>query len=170
MGRKPLGEILLSMGAVDPLKLKSALAYQRQWGTPLGKALIENKLCTREQVLAGLAKQAGMSVIDLTTVEPSAAALKLISFKVAQQHKVVGLRVEGKRQDVLVVAIAAPASIAALDAVRSVSGKSRVVAHLAHDEAIERAIARHYQGVQMAEEGPEGTAGRPLSELEFELG
>ena len=170
MGRKPLGEILLGMGAIDSLKLKSALAFQRQWGTPLGRALVENNLCSREQVLAGLARQAGMSVIDLSGVQPSAAALALISFKVAQQHKVIGLRVEGKRQDVLVVAIAAPASIDALDAVRSVSGKSRVVAHLAHDEAIERAIAKHFQGVSSAEPASEGTAARPQSELEFELG
>ncbi len=137
MGCKPLGEILLGMGAIDSLKLKSALAFQRQWGTPLGRALVENNLCSREQVLVGLARQAGMSVIDLSTVQPSAAAL---------------------------------ASIDALDAVRSVSGKSRVVAHLAHDEAIERAIAKHFQGVSSAEPASEGTAARPQSELEFELG
>jgi|CXWL01.1.fsa_nt_gi hypothetical protein len=168
--KRALGEILMSMGAIDSLKLKSALAYQRQWGIPLGKVLVENRLCSKELVLVGLAKQAGLAVIDLATVEPAREALALISHKVAEQHKVIGLKVEGKRQDVLVVAIAAPASIAALDAVRSVSGKSRVVAYLAADEAIERAIAQHYQGVASAAAPKEGNAAVPQSELEFEFG
>lgn len=170
MKRKGLGEILVSRGAIDALKLKSALAYQRQWGIPLGRVLIENRLCSIEQVLAGLAEQAGLPVLDLDEVQISGEAVNLISLKVAKQHKVVPLRLEGKRQEVLVVAIAAPASLEALDAVRSVSGKSRVVAYLALDEAIERAIAVLYGGEapRQAELRTENAA-VPRTETEFDF-
>jgi type IV pilus assembly protein PilB len=43
-----------------------------------------------------------------------------------------------------VVAIAAPATLTSLDAVKSVSGKGRVTPHLATDAAIQRAIRRLY--------------------------
>jgi type IV pilus assembly protein PilB len=60
-------------------------------------------------------------------------------------HRVVPLRLEGPRDMVLVVAIAAPASLQSLDAVRSVARKARVVPWLATDAAIGRAIERLYQ-------------------------
>jgi type IV pilus assembly protein PilB len=56
---------------------------------------------------------------------------------------------------VLVVAIAAPASMHSLDAVRSVTGKLRVVPRLATDAAISRAIERLYLDRAEAPRKPE---------------
>jgi type IV pilus assembly protein PilB len=144
--KKRLGEILLQMEAVDELQLQSALAYQRKWGVPLGQVVVDLRFCSVEQVLAALAQQTGVPAVtlDAEPLDPNLA--KLLPRKLAEMHRVVPLRVEGPRDMVLVVAIAAPASMHSLDAVRSVTGKLRVVPRLATDAAISRAIERLYLG------------------------
>lgn len=146
--KKRLGDILLERGVIDALQLHSALAYQRKWGVPLGQVVVDQRFCTAQQVLEALATQVGMQTVDLDSQAPDSNLAYLIPEKVAEAHRVVPLRLEGKggRDSVLVVAIAAPASLASLDAVMSVSGKSRVVAKLATDAAIQRAIGRMYHG------------------------
>jgi type IV pilus assembly protein PilB len=145
--KKPrLGSILLETGVIDELQLQAALAYQRQWGMPLGRALVEKRLCTTQQVMQALATQTGLPVIDLDKESLGHQQSTLLTLKVAEQYRTVPLRVEGTRQEVLVIAMAAPAPLASIDAVQLVSGKRRVVVHLASDEAIGRAIGRIYRG------------------------
>ncbi|QSQ21489.1 general secretion pathway protein GspE [Pyxidicoccus parkwayensis] len=146
--KKRLGDILVERGVIDGLQLHSALAYQRKWGVPLGQVVVDQRFCTAQQVLEALATQVGMETVELDAQPPDANLAYLIPEKVAEAHRVVPLRLEGKggRDSVLVVAIAAPASLASLDAVKSVSGKTRVVAKLATDAAIQRAIGRMYRG------------------------
>jgi type IV pilus assembly protein PilB len=143
--KKRLGDILLERGVIDALQLHSALAYQRKWGVPLGQVVVDQRFCTAEQVLEALASQVGMKTVDLSTEQPNGNLTWLIPEKVAEAHRVVPLRLEGPRDSVLVVAIAAPGSLASLDAVKSVSGK-RVVAKLATDAAIRTAIGKLYRG------------------------
>ncbi|HZH78561.1 MAG TPA: hypothetical protein VEY88_21210 [Archangium sp.] len=156
--KKRLGEILLQMEAVDELQLQSALAYQRKWGVPLGQVVVDLRFCSVEQVLGALAQQTGVPAVtlDAELMDPSLA--RLLPRKLAEMHRVVPLRVEGPRDMVLVVAIAAPASMHSLDAVRSVTGKLRVVPRLATDAAISRAIERLYLGRTEAPRRPEQEA------------
>lgn len=141
-----LGEILLEMGAVDVLQLKSALAHQAQWGTALGKALVELGFCSTDDVMRAFALQTGHPVVDLDNLvlDPSLAAL--LPSRTAERHRAVPLRVEGKRQELLVVAVAAPGKMDTLDALRTASAKAKVIPHLASDDAIERALGELYHG------------------------
>lgn len=169
MGKpRRLGDILLEDGIVDAFQLQSALAYQRTWGTPLGQAVVDQRFCTPRQVLGALAKQTGLPAVDLDAEPLDPALAPLVSLKVAETHRVVPLAVQGAREEVLVVAIAAPASLASLDAVKSVSRKQRIVPRLATDAAIQRAIGRIYRGETLeaaAGAGPEAIA---LPEAEAE--
>jgi type IV pilus assembly protein PilB len=151
--KKRLGDILLAHGAVEAIQLQAALAFQRQWGVPLGQVVVDQRFCTAGQVLAALAEQTGVPAVNLDAEPLNPMLSKLVSVKVAEAHRVVPLRLEGPRDAVLVVAIAAPASLASLDAVKSVSGKTRVVPRLATDAAIQRAIGRLYRG-ESAEVSP----------------
>jgi type IV pilus assembly protein PilB len=151
--KKRLGDILLAHGAVEAIQLQAALAFQRQWGVPLGQVVVDQRFCTAGQVLAALAEQTGVAAVDLDAEPLNPMLARLVSVKVAEAHRVVPLRLEGPRDAVLVVAIAAPASLASLDAVKSVSGKTRVVPRLATDAAIQRAIGRLYRG-ESAEVSP----------------
>ncbi|MFP2896938.1 hypothetical protein [Corallococcus sp. 4LFB] len=130
--KKRLGDILLARGVVDALQLQSALAYQRKWGVALGQVVVDQRFCTAEAVLSALAAQSGVEAVDLDAQPLDASLARLIPCKLAEAHRVVPLRLEGQGlREVLVVALAAPASLATLDVVKSVSGKARVVPLLA---------------------------------------
>jgi type IV pilus assembly protein PilB len=146
--KKRLGDILVARGVLDTLQLQSALAYQRKWGVPLGQVVVDQRFCAPAAVFSALAEQCGLETVDLDARPPESSLARLIPEKVAEAHRVVPLRLEGQgpRDTVLVVAIAAPASMASLDVVKSVSGKGRVVARLATDAAIRRAIGLLYRG------------------------
>ncbi len=144
MKRQRLGEILLSMRVIDADQLQAALAHQRSWGTPLGRVILEKRFCSAADLLTALSWQTGLPLIDLDQENVSPSVVRLVSARVARTHRVVPLRVEGRRDEVLVVAVAAPGSLTALDAALGVSRKQRVKAYLASDAAVDRALARLY--------------------------
>jgi type IV pilus assembly protein PilB len=146
--RKKLGDILVEMGVLDAQQLRAGLGHHQQWGMPLGQALVERQLCSPIQVLEALSRQTGVALVDLDAVELSPTLTSALPLKVAKMARAVPLEVQGARSEVLVVAVAAPASLQTLDLVRAGSGKARIVPKLATDDAIERAIGRLYLGVK----------------------
>ncbi|MFT3713583.1 MAG: hypothetical protein QM817_38490 [Archangium sp.] len=136
-----LGELLVSMGYLTSDQLEGVAAHQRQWGMSFGRAAIARGLCTEAQIVSALSKQTGIRGIDLEKENQGPEVQGLLSVKAAQQHRAVCLRLEGHT---LVVAMAAPAGLAEQDAIRTVTGKSRIEVVIASDNAIDRAIARFY--------------------------
>ena len=172
MSRARLGDILVEMGTIDEMQLSSALAHQRQWGTPLGQALVQNRFCDEAALLAGLARQTGMATLQLDPNAFDSSYAPLMPHKVAEQHRAIALRTEGKRNEVLVVAIAAPGSLRSLDEIQKVTGKTRIRAFLASDSAIEKALGRIYGGYDKADAVPATAQKReavPLQEPEFDF-
>jgi type IV pilus assembly protein PilB len=168
MKKQRLGDILLARGVVDTLQLQSALAFQRKWGMPLGQVVVDQGFCAADDVFSALTEQTGLAAVELDeqTLDPRLA--RLVPLKVAESHRVVPLRLEGSRDAVLVVAIAAPATLISLDVVKSVSGK-RVVARLAPDTAIRRAIGRLYRGEVHALQRPEDQVAVSLPEADEDM-
>lgn len=144
MRRVNLGDILLSMGAIDEHQLREALALQRQGGKRLGRILVERGLCSDEQVMQALSRQVGLPRLNLGDALVDSHLATLVPRPVAEQYGVVPVRLEGDAREVLVVALVAPALSEALDKVREASGK-RVRAFLADDSAVERALCRLYR-------------------------
>jgi type IV pilus assembly protein PilB len=167
--KQRLGDILVAHGALDTLQLHAALAYQRTWGVPLGQVVVDQRFCTAAQVLQALATQTGLPAVDLDGLALEPALARLVPLKVAEAHRVVPLRVEGPRDTVLVVAIAAPATLTSLDAVKSVSGKGRVTPHLATDAAIQRAIRRLYHREDVPAPAPASFEAISLPEAEADM-
>ncbi len=173
--RQPLGQVLRGMGVIDDFQLRSALAHQKQWGTPLGQTLVEKGFCTEDRLLAALAQQTGLNPLDLDRLPLGPQLARLLPQKVAQQHRAVALRNEGAKDEVLVVAIAAPADLKSLDDIQAVTGARRLRAFVADDRGLQRAIGRIYLD---AEVGPgahrthtpvELAAATPQDEVQFEL-
>ncbi|WP_224362137.1 GspE/PulE/PilB domain-containing protein [Hyalangium versicolor] len=144
MRKKRLGDLLLEKGLVDDIQLRAALGFHYKWGVPLGQVVVDKGFCTAQQVLELLSSQEHLPAIDLDqqTLDPS--LVDLLPVETAEACRVIPLRVEGLRQSELVVAVAAPARPTVLDEVARVAGKSRVVALLATDRAVSRAIDRLY--------------------------
>jgi type IV pilus assembly protein PilB len=158
--RRMLGEILLERGTVSRAQLRLGLVHHHEARVPLGRALIRERVCTEQEVLRALSEQLGISAVDLEHEPLDRKLTRLIPLRIARQYHVVPLRLEIQDKEILHVALPAPASLEALDAVRAVSGKPRVEPHLASDTALTRALARLY--------GLRETTKEPEFEPEFE--
>ncbi|QSQ24184.1 general secretion pathway protein GspE [Pyxidicoccus parkwayensis] len=163
--RRPLGEILLELGVLNRAQLRVGLVHHFETHVPLGRALVREGVCSEADILRGLAAQLGVEAVDLEHVIPERSALSLIPARIARQYRAVPLRVEmvpleqGERE-VLHIALPAPVSLEAVDAVRAVSGKPRVEAHVASDPALARALADLY-GIEEPTEPPAAPAPPP---------
>ena len=150
MTKQRIGEILVKLGYLSPPQLEGALVHQRQWGFGLGRSAIICGFCTEEQVVSALSRQLGLPAIDLDKVELGSTFSPVIPERVASQHCVVPLRTSGPRGEVLVVAMAPPASLISQDAIRAISRKARLEIYIASDDAIQRGLNRLYRGGQAA--------------------
>ncbi len=147
--RRMLGEILVEMGVVDRAQLRVGLVHHHEARVPLGRALVREGICTEKDILQALSTQLGVDSVDLEREPLDRKLARLVPRRIARQYRVVPLRLERHDREVLHVALPAPASIEALDAVRAVSGKPRVEPHLASDTALSRALATLY-GIEEA--------------------
>lgn len=143
MRKKRLGDLLQKHGLVDDIQLRAALGFHNKWGVPLGQVVVDMGFCTAQQVLELLAGQAQLPVVDLDAEALNGELVDLLPVQIAETCRVIPLRLEGPRDSVLVVAIAAPALPPTLDKVALATGK-RVVALLATDRAVSRAVERLY--------------------------
>lgn len=134
--------------------------------------MVEKQFCSKDDVMRALSIQTGHPVLRLDMKTLQSKLVHVLPVRSAEKLRAVPLRLEGKRGEVLVAAVAAPADMETLDALRTVSGKSRVVVHLAHDDEIERAIAKLYYGKEDEPPPAEPPPTRPVgiaTEAELEL-
>jgi hypothetical protein len=149
--KRMLGEILMELGLLDRAQLRLGLVHHHEMGVPLGRALVREGLCTEADVLRALALQAGIAAIDLDREPLHPKLTRLVPKRIARQYRVIPLRLDKGEREVLHIALPAPASLEALDAVRAVSGKPRVKPHLASDPALTRALTALYRLQEQAE-------------------
>jgi len=136
------GQILIKEGAITADQLELALAEQRRVGGKLGAILGDLGLVSEDTISQALAYQSGVEHVDLLRERPSAEVLELVTQKLATECEVLPLRVE---QSALVLAMANPSDIIAIDRVQRASGLF-VRAVSAPRGRIRRAIALLYRG------------------------
>lgn len=139
--RPRLGEVLVKLGHLNEGQLGQLIARQRQAGGSLGRAAVAAGLCSEEALFNALAFQAELPIVDLDRSTQEPEVLGVLPEKFSREHRVVALSL---KERVLTVAMTAPASLASQDAVRSVSGRSRVRVVLATDSAMQRALNRFH--------------------------
>ena len=116
---KQLGDILLSNGLVSPEVLEDAYAEHQREGRSLGRVLVERGVLTEGQLVAALAAQIGMRFVDLADIVVDGSAIGMVSGAVCRRHTALPIAIEDGK---LVVAMADPANVFAIDDIRSVSG------------------------------------------------
>jgi type IV pilus assembly protein PilB len=114
-----LGDILLSEGLVTPEQLTVALEEQGRLGRPLGRVLIDAKVLTESQLVRALATQIGLRFVDLSDFAVDGSAVALVSAAVCRRHNALPIGYEDGR---LLVAMADPANVFAVDDIRSLTG------------------------------------------------
>ena len=159
MARTRIGELLVAQGRIDALQLESALAHQRQWGGRIGKAFVRLGFLPETALLEALGQQLGVPAVVIGERHIPPAVLRLLPDKLMRARRAVPLaRLSDGRRGPLVVALADPGDLAALDEIAFATGM-QVKPVIAAEADIERALARVLDGIVL-ETGATGFAGR----------
>jgi type IV pilus assembly protein PilB len=153
-GPKALGEMLRERGLLTIEQLDAAIARQQQTGRRLGNVLVELGLVTPEAVLEALSLQMGMPTVRINAFTVNTDALGALSEKVARRHTAFPLRKIGTT---LVVALASPKDLSALDDLRFACG-CEIQTVLALEREIVAAIDRYYRDEWVPSAGEENGA------------
>jgi type IV pilus assembly protein PilB len=152
--KKLLGQVLKELKLIHEGIVQEALAIQKKEGGLIGAILVRKKHITEEQLQQGLAKQAGLELLDLGTVRFTPDLLQAVDANTAKMFGVVPVRREGSK---LVVALSNPQNTTVLDDLRFMTG-GEVEGVLASDAQIRAAVDQHY-----------GTAGDAMAALVQEV-
>ncbi|MFD0586640.1 GspE/PulE family protein [Paenibacillus sp. GCM10027627] len=138
--RKRIGDLLLESGVISEEQLQTALARQRETKMRLGDVLISMDYITQQQFIEVLEFQLGIPHVQLYRYKIDPKIVGLLSQKLADQHCVMPLRLEGNK---LVLAMADPLDYFAIDEIRIATGL-RIEPVIASRNELTQTINRYY--------------------------
>ncbi|MFQ5554313.1 MAG: GspE/PulE family protein [Acidimicrobiia bacterium] len=133
-----LGALLLEEGLLTTDELAAAIAAQEDSGEPLGRIILEEGLVEEAFLVQTLARQIGIEYVELADVSIDPAAVATVPEYLQQRYTALPIAFE---EDRLVVALADPANVLAIDDLRAVSGHDispRVATRSDLEDAIRR--------------------------------
>jgi type IV pilus assembly protein PilB len=116
---KQLGDILLEGGLVNESQLTNAYEEHRLNGRSLGRVLVEQGVLSEGQLVAALATQIGLRFVDLNDFAVDGSAVSRVPNSVCRRYTVLPVGYEDGK---LLVAMADPANVFAIDDIRSITG------------------------------------------------
>lgn len=133
-----LGALLREEGIVTQEALDRGLEISTDRGLPLARVLLDEHLVDERDLVRVLARSIGLDFVDLReeTVDPAAASL--IAESLATRYAAIPI---GFEDDRLVVAMADPANVLAIDDIRAITGRE-VVPKVATRGDVEEAIQK----------------------------
>lgn len=138
--KKKIGDVLKEAGLIDAFQLESALSHQRNWGGKLGSVLVELGFIQEAELARVLAEKLRLPYANLFDPEIPETVVHLIKPEIAKKYQVMPVKKDGKS---LVLAMADPMDLEAMDAIRFVTG-SNIKPALAMGFEIEDAIRKYY--------------------------
>lgn len=136
----PFGALLVANGLLSEESLRAALNEQARTGHSLGRVLVEKGFIQEAELVTVLAQHLGLDYVDLSEHPIDLSALQLVPDNLARRYHAVPIGFERGR---LVLAMADPGNIVAIDDIRTVSGREVKVV-VATRSAIQAAIDRHH--------------------------
>ncbi len=136
--RRRIGEILVELGIVSDDDVGRALALQRETGKKLGDVLLSEGIVAPRDLLRALAVQFDLEFVDLSERKIDLELAQQIPPQLARHHRALPV---WRRDDKIVVAMANPVDVLALDDIRD-SLRRPVLPVMADSEQIMAAIAR----------------------------
>ena len=138
---KRLGDLLLEDKLITDADLAAAVTEQQRSGQLLGATLVRMGLVTEDALLRLLQRQLSLPLVDLTEVVVDEQVLTYVAEELARKYVALPIEIEGR--STLVVAMADPLNVAALEDLRFHSGMF-IQPVLASPTAIVEAIQRYY--------------------------
>lgn len=146
-----LGDILVSSGLITQRQLEEILQIQKKEAKKLGELIIANGLLTETQILEVLEFQLGIPHVELKKYYINVKAAKMISENVARKHHLIPINIHHGK---LVVAMADPLDLVAIDDVKIITGLDIDVVMCLKSEILQ-AIDKYYDGKEFAEKAVE---------------
>jgi type IV pilus assembly protein PilB len=116
---KQLGDILIEGGLVNQQQLSAAYEAHQLNGRSLGRVLVEQGVLSEGQLVAALATQIGLRFVDLTEFSVDGSAISRVPDSVCRRYTALPVGYEDGK---LLVAMADPANVFAIDDIRSITG------------------------------------------------
>jgi type IV pilus assembly protein PilB len=143
-----LDELLIERGLISEDQLEEAREIALERGRSLGRVLIELDYLKEAALVAILAEQLGLEFIDLADSNLDASAIALVPEATARRHNLIPVSFDDRGR--LVVAMADPANVVAIDDLRAMT-KREVHTLVATKTDVIGAITRHYRLESAAE-------------------
>ncbi len=118
--KRKIGEILIEDGLLSKAQLEEALACQKEKGGLIGKILIEKKFVDEESLVGALGKQFKVPYIPLKSYAINPDMAGMLSADFCHENTVVAFDCDAKK---VYVAVADPMSDAAVEKIRSLTGR-----------------------------------------------
>ena len=142
-----LGALLVAGGVLTEEALQKALVARASRGQGLTRILIEDNLVTESDLVATLAAHLKLEYVDLNEYPVDAAAARLVSDSMARRYLALPIGwIEGR----LIVAMADPSNVFAIDDIRAVTGAELRI-DVATRQSIVESITKYHRVMSDAE-------------------
>jgi general secretion pathway protein E/type IV pilus assembly protein PilB len=136
-----IANVLVSKGVLSEADLSAVAAAQEAApDKPLHEILIDKGFAREEQVLAALAEELGMELVDLAKCTPDPETIRAVPLKLVHRHTLLPM---SRQNGTLVVATGDPFDVYALDELATITGL-QIVPVLASPREIARLIKTHF--------------------------
>ena len=143
-----LGKLLVDAGLLTAEACQKALSLRAERGQDLARILMDDSLVSETDLVATLARHLRLEFVDLTDYPVDAAAARLISDTMARRYMALPI---GWYEGRLIVAMADPSNVFAVDDIRTVTGAEIRIA-VATGGSVLAAIGRFHRVDSEAED------------------
>src|SRR5689334_16326196 len=138
--RRSLPDVLVELGFITADRMQEVLAQASQAGRSAEEILREHDELSSEQLARATAERFGLDFVDMNIYKPDLTAVSLVSSSAAKRYNAVP--VGHDESGTLLVAMADPSNILALDDLKLMTGQDRLRPVVAVPEDIAQLISR----------------------------
>jgi len=163
-----IGELLLKEKIISPEQLRRAIEEQKIMGGRLGSTMVNLGFIKEQELINFLSKQYGVPAVNLREFEIDPKVARLVPFEICDKYNLIPINRAGST---LIVAIADPSNIFAIDDVKFLTGYNVevvVASEAAIKEAIEREFKRKISKEDTEQEAPPVIEEAPIEEPSLE--
>ena len=135
-------------GIITEKQLNDALEVYRATGSPIGRVLVDLGYASQGAILSVMARQIGIEYIDFAERRPEPTAVALVARELAARYTLMPMEI---RDGVLIVAMADPQNVLALDDLRIITGHEIRPAISTKDDIV-AAINEYYKVAEHSNE------------------
>lgn len=117
-----IGDILVKMGKITPEQLEKAVADHEKHNKSLSESIVDLNMATSEDVARAQGELVHVPFVELQALTLAPEIVKLVNGQVLRKHNVAPIAFAGETNDVLLLAMANPLDMVAIDDISIITG------------------------------------------------